>query len=248
MRQKLAAMSANPTGAEVKDIGKEILAEFDRRANRVLHGLQRTKKEEDLWNETATYERLPILRDVLQDLGIKCGWAPQFVKGSNSLEKRMISEVAPFLPEKFHTATPILAKGSKRGYCRSLKSHDEIALSPGSFDKLRRTVVHELGHREEYRVPHIHTLITECYNNRTAGEPLQPLSVLAKSSKYGPGELARQDKFFSPYVGKDYGGDAHEIFSMGLEYLIRNDSYGADARKGDPDTFEFVMGLLTLYK
>ena len=50
------------------------------------------------------------------------------------------------------------------------------------------------------------------YNRRTAGEDLKWLG-----SGYGHNEKTRKDDFLNSYMGKDYGGTAYELVSMGFE-------------------------------
>ena len=111
--------------------------------------------------------------------------------------------------------------------------------SPGTgeirVDERRGTCIHELGHRFEQVVPGIREAEQAFYAERTAGESLQWL---------GPGysrrEVTRRDKFISPYMGKDYGGQAFELVSMGFQYAYTD----YDRLNQDEDMRDWILGIL----
>ena len=113
----------------------------------------------------------------------------------------------------------------------------EIAISGWSDESQRETSFHELGHRFERVVGGILENEKAFYNERTAGEQLQWL---------GPGydrtEVSRFDKFLHKYMGKDYGGSAYELVSMGFEYAYT----APDKLAKDEDMQSWVYGLLLL--
>lgn len=144
---------------------------------------------------------------------------------------------------------PITTKIGERAGARAhfSNSRDHIQAKTGeSID----VVVHEYGHAIDYRVT-------------TAGDPVvkRSLEFLAHRvgdeattdmrRKFGtgdPGEKGRKDKFESVfneysayYTGKDYGQDATEIVSMGLQLLYDDPIKFA---KGDPEFFKFIVGVL----
>ena len=102
-------------------------------------------------------------------------------------------------------------------------------------DERRGTCIHELGHRFEQVVRGIREAEQEFYAKRTAGESLQWLGP-----GYSTRERTRKDKFISPYMGKDYGGQAFELVSMGFQYAYTD----YDKLSTDPDMRDWILGLL----
>lgn len=120
-----------------------------------------------------------------------------------------------------------------RGYYDNYNK--EIAISGREKESQLETAIHELGHRYERVVPGIREQEKEFYERRTAGEPLQWLGY-----GYSRSEVSRKDDFLHPYMGKDYGGFAYELVSMGFEY-----AYTDPARLAkDPDMQEWILGML----
>lgn len=101
------------------------------------------------------------------------------------------------------------------------------------FASAAHTNVHEMGHRFEQVIMNLLWLEREFYAKRTAGESLEWLG-----SGYRRDEKTRRDQFVHKYMGKDYGGGAFELCSMGFEYLHTN--YELLAR--DEDMMTFMMG------
>jgi SPP1 gp7 family putative phage head morphogenesis protein len=99
-----------------------------------------------------------------------------------------------------------------------------------------RSVVHELGHWLEDLHPKVQEQIQRFYQKRTFNEKLSWLG-----DSYRQNEYTKRDKFLNPYMGKDYGGRASEILSMGLEYFYK-DPYALAA--GDPEYFDFIYNLV----
>ena len=97
---------------------------------------------------------------------------------------------------------------------------------------------------------HILKIEEEFYNRRTKGEPLQKLSTITGKKFYKPYEVARVDKFLSPYMGKDYSTIRdgvvikkpanYELLSMGTQCLV---SYPEKLMQ-DRDYARFVLGCL----
>ena len=120
-----------------------------------------------------------------------------------------------------------------RGYYS--ENRRTIALSgPGNGDyKTHGTAVHEIAHRMEYTNNYIREAERFFYSRRTKGCTLEWL---------GPGydikEVTRKDHFLHPYMGKDYGGSAYELVSMGYQYLFTN----IDELLNDEDYANFIIG------
>ena len=102
-------------------------------------------------------------------------------------------------------------------------------------DERRGTCIHELGHRFEQVVPGIREAEQAFYAERTAGESLQWLGY-----GYSRSEVTRKDKFISPYMGKDYGGQAFELVSMGFQYAYTD----YDKLSQDEDMRDWILGIL----
>jgi hypothetical protein len=107
--------------------------------------------------------------------------------------------------------------------------------------------VHEIAHLIEDQIPGVLEASLEFLKHRVQNEPLTPMNRVGRG--YGRHEMGRKNHFdraFSLkaayYIGKDYGGKASEIFSMGVELLARDPIHFA---KKDPEYFKFVVGLLT---
>lgn len=114
----------------------------------------------------------------------------------------------------------------------------EIAISGNEYNSQLKTAVHELGHRYEKVIPEILSAEKTFYERRTAGESLEWLG-----SGYRKSEKTRKDDFIDTYMGKDYGGDAFELVSMGFQHAY------IDPAKlmTDPDMADFIFGILCLY-
>lgn len=105
---------------------------------------------------------------------------------------------------------------------------------------LAGTWIHEVGHAFEYNSPGVYRAAKDFLARRTVGEVPQKLSKLQPGLNYRKDEIARPDKFKSPYMGKLYP-DATEIVSMGIEWLYK-DPYGFAVE--DPEYFELIVNIL----
>ena len=59
---------------------------------------------------------------------------------------------------------------------------------------------------------------------------------------YSKNELTRKDNFVHSYMGKDYGGHAYELVSMGFEMAYTNSA----ELLTDMDMAEWIFGMLVL--
>lgn len=105
---------------------------------------------------------------------------------------------------------------------------------------------HELMHALEHANPNLMKKSIRFLEYRTKGEQTELLSKLMNKDTYHANEVAKPDKFFSPYCGKQYklaNGDYYgtEILSMGFEKLLDD---GANFYKVDPEYFNFVVNVL----
>ena len=112
-------------------------------------------------------------------------------------------------------------------------------------DQQDRVIVHELGHIFE-RNPKILRSAVEFLEQRTAGESPVKLSDLTGNSSYRDDEITKPDRFYRPYVGKQYKDDQGnieytEIISMGVEMMYANPVQFA---QDDPDHFDYIYRVL----
>lgn len=103
------------------------------------------------------------------------------------------------------------------------------------------TVVHELAHSIEYRSPGVIEKTKAFFERRTRGEEWQSLNKLTGKTTYGEEEVAKPDKFISPYMGRRNSERSSEILSMGMQYMYEDPVKFA---KEDPDMFKFIFNLL----
>lgn len=123
---------------------------------------------------------------------------------------------------------------TRRSYARGSAAYMSAQAGP-------RTVIHELGHVLEHLNPEVADKARAFLARRTAGEESRKLRDLTGIRAYGPGEMAKRDKFLDPYMGKIYPHGATEIVSMGMEWMWVDPAAFA-AR--DPDYFTFIFDLL----
>lgn len=83
----------------------------------------------------------------------------------------------------------------------------------------KTTPFHEIGHMVEYFNKDALRLSLEFRNMRTRGEKVELLADLLNIPAYRT-ESTYADNFINPYIGKDYGNDASEVLSMGLESIF----------------------------
>ena len=105
----------------------------------------------------------------------------------------------------------IVTKGDRRASASLVGREVRVG---SSFSK--RALFHEMSHLLECDNA-VQWASYEHKNRRTEGEELEWLGKLTGNSSYRRGELARPDKFFHPYVGKEYADKGTEILSMGLQ-------------------------------
>ena len=177
------------------------------------------------------------------------GQKHQYSPGSLAKMKDMIGEAAELLPSDWvdnsiSNQFELWAMNTQRGFYQHGKRRvvKGVPTYVGNFRATANsptaptTVLHEFGHRIEYTTPGVQDLEKEFYQRRTKGESLKWLG-----SGYKKNEQTRRDDFTDEYMGKDYGRDAWEILSMGLEGVF----YGNyELYEKDQDYFDFILGLL----
>ncbi len=158
---------------------------------------------------------------------------------SRSAVRKYVEDAYSFYPrewiEKSIARDKLTPKSVKRGYYSD--ANKEIAIS-GTGGSAFQTSIHELGHRFEKVVPEIRDTEEEFYKHRTDGENLEWLG-----KNYRKNEKTRKDNFVNPYMGKDYGGSAYELVSMGFELAYTHPEILAK----DPEMEAWIYGILSLY-
>jgi len=107
-----------------------------------------------------------------------------------------------------------------------------------------RSIVHEWGHAIEAMNGKVADSATAFLAARTKGEAAQSLNKLMGRTDLKPWEIARPDKFFSPYCGKVYAPGVTELLSMGAE-KVAEDPFWFYSR--DAEHFWWVLGCLGGY-
>lgn len=130
--------------------------------------------------------------------------------------KRDMAELYRYLGGKIGPVQLVLEGSSRRAFARG---RGVIAVQ-GKFDK--RTLFHECGHLAEAWDPVFQASCQAFIGDRATGQPVSLRKLTG--ANYRADEMAYPDAFINPYVGKDYGGRASEVFSMALEKLEGSDS------------------------
>lgn len=131
----------------------------------------------------------------------------------------------------------------KRGYflTRSGNTRDtEIRIS-GTGASAQRTTTHELGHLIDDANESVNLAGLSWRDSRTAGEPLITMNKAMNTTGYKRSEKTRPDKFWHPYVGKEYARGSSEVTSMAMEYLMHDHE---KLNRADPDAVQFILGVL----
>lgn len=126
-------------------------------------------------------------------------------------------------------------KKVSRGYYSDF--YKIIAVSGEEEERRIKCAFHEIAHRMERVVPDLLQLEKAFYDRRTAGEVLEWLG-----RGYSRKEKARRDKFISMYMGKDYGGTAYELVSMGFELAYADPL----TLMQDEEMAEWILGILAI--
>jgi hypothetical protein len=209
---------------------------------------------------------LDTLKEVREFGGIDLGYAPRV----RAKSRELMEVVKEWFPSDWLESSnssehpPIFPAIQKRrgeydhqDYAGGL-SVSRIRISP-SGSKVREdlrglgTGLHEMGHRVEYTHPGIREAEWAFYDWRTRGRDWEGvvqqqyrLKQLQPGHGYASHELSIPDEFAHPYMGKTYGGSAtssYELLTMVIDDLVTRQR---DIEEKDQETFEFVLGLLTL--
>lgn len=140
----------------------------------------------------------------------------------------------------------------ERGHWRQPRD-GELAHLYVSGDGMSRqsTMVHEVAHMNQYGNELIQTA-KEFHKRRTGDDPLVEIKTLPGYAYYPDGERAKPDKFWHPYVGKEYNsfggsGSPLELLSMSMEEMTHLGRFnGKPLWETDPDAADWLLGVLVL--
>ena len=130
------------------------------------------------------------------------------------------------------------------------------ALNTGSSlfpDGMRKILFHELAHFHEFGDDTILEANRQWIADRAAkhsgqkkAEP-KKLSEILEDPNYRDDEIAFEDDFVHPYVGKVYEHDSTEVLSLGTE-RFSSTSEMMELYREDPQHFEMTLGMLSMPK
>jgi hypothetical protein len=150
---------------------------------------------------------------------------------------------------EFHHQTGLPAPQQlKFRYCEERPNYDSSTDSINIGDKFsKRMALHEIAHRLEYKHPEISLankswVAARCQKGGFSNQPVALQSLVPKG-KYGPTELALEDSFVDPYVGKVYPDMATEVLSMGLEHFA-DEKRWVKLYQQDPEHLFLTLGAL----
>jgi hypothetical protein len=182
---------------------------------------------------------------------------------------KMANESARNFPvewvEASNAAGPATVKTNiSRGYYQHFGGRDRRAperLAAVVAASNQTTATHEWGHRLQYTAhtwegpgatsENAHRRIDAAaiafHRRRTqqSGKPTRPLSQIVGAGRgYRSDEIANDDHYFNPYVGREYGGDPREVWTMGVESVFHGIRGGGTLRERDPEHYDLITGIL----
>lgn len=101
---------------------------------------------------------------------------------------------------------------------------------------------HEAGHHIEFSNPEIARL-SEGWRDSKATGATTTLNEIINSSRYRATEVAKPDKYATPYVGKVYEDSATEVISIGMEHFRLPENM-IRLYEDDKSHFLFTLGVL----
>ena len=225
------------------DARKELVSIFWKINDEIDEFIDKAREELSIIQRRRAEQLKAILSEVRTMGATKDQLKAQF--GNSRSTARKIFDVAlDYYPSEWieksvkHSTLKPQASKSGRAYYAGWQS--VITIVPNSERKIA-TAIHELGHRMEDVIKEILEAETEFYLRRTEGEKLERLRDIT-GLNYDYREVTRKDKFLDFYMGKDYGGVAYELVSMGFEHAYTNPAFLLQ----DDDMAEWIFGLLAL--
>lgn len=186
---------------------------------------------------------LEVLEEIRPGYG-KGRLTARFTADSHDAMKPILHDAMKYLPEEWvddfnKSGRAIRTQKVDRGYFDSYEPRTgvgNVEVMAGQKQNTLGTMIHESGHFREFTSSELRDLETAFYLRRTAGESAK------RMPGYAANEVARHDKFLTPYIGKDYGGRSYELLTMGIESIF---STTAPVNiRADKDYFQFILGLL----
>jgi hypothetical protein len=111
----------------------------------------------------------------------------------------------------------------------------------------KRLALHEMAHRAEGRNPEIAQASRDWVRARNQrggfSTDAVPLSTLSPKGDYEDDEVALEDSFVSPYIGKQYKSGDTEVHSMGLEHFASPELF-VKLYQQDPEHVFLTLGAL----
>lgn len=104
------------------------------------------------------------------------------------------------------------------------------------------TQFHEAGHHVEYESKDLQMAMNIWRNQRAYSLQYKSLKELT-GIDYDDDEVALEDKYLDPYVGKVYANDSTEVLSMGIEHFIDAKAMRR-LRETDKQHFDLIMGVI----
>jgi hypothetical protein len=106
-------------------------------------------------------------------------------------------------------------------------------------------IMHEVTHGTEVQTPAILAAAVAFLRHRAGTERSKRLRDLTGDQQYRPDEYAYEDQFAARggvhYMGKDYGGEATELLTRGIERLHADP---VEFMQNDPEYFRFILQTL----
>ena len=106
-------------------------------------------------------------------------------------------------------------------------------------------IMHEITHGTEVQNPAVLAAAVAFLQYRAGTEQPKLLSKLTGDQKYRANEYAYEDQFAARggvhYMGKDYGGEATELLTRGIERLHADP---VEFMQNDPEYFRFILQTL----
>lgn len=165
----------------------------------------------------------------------------EHLQGARTAQVRAVAAAYSRYPASWVQASAnvgaITVTKSSRGY---YQDQGHVMAIGGNLTEYRENnAVHEIAHRME-RVMGLIEAERRFYEERTAGESAEWLG-----GNYDASEVTRRDNFVNAYIGKDYGGRAYELVSMGTEGIIGfTDNVDLSY---DEDMRDWITGILLAY-
>ena len=133
------------------------------------------------------------------------------------------------------------SKGDRRANAADIEGERTGIVYLGSaFDK--RVLWHEMGHHIENDAAAIEAATGFVHARRTSTKA-KSLASLTGNNRFNKDEVAYEDNWFSPYIGKVYPQGNTEVFSMGLESF--SDGHMLTTRiTQDPEMFALILGFV----